>query len=122
MKLIKTISPEKKKQIDEITNMFKKIDLDNSGEVDLPEIYELVRTSGLMISKDEIKNLFFKKDSNTLSLNEFLNASNDKVYRSHFRQVMRNIKKKMKLIKFNGSDTSKNKTDFTIGNSRYNLL
>ena len=116
MKRTLTLSPEKQRQIDEITNMFHKIDLDNSGELEVQEMFTLFKTSGLLISKEEIKNLFFSTSS-TITLEEFLFRSKDEKYRAKFREVMRKIKRKMKLKRFHGFDErGKDKVDMQIGN------
>lgn len=69
-----------------------------------------------MISKDQIKSLFFENNVSKLSLNEFLKASKDESYRTKFRQVMRDIKKNMKLKRFHGyAEGGKQKVELKFG-------
>lgn len=112
----RSLSPEKLRQDEEIKNMFHKIDADSSGILELGEIYQLFKASGILISKEQIKSLFLSKNSTKLSLDEFLKISKDENYRAKFRQVMRDIKMNIKLRKFHGyKENGNNKTDFNLG-------
>ena len=80
--------------------MFNEIDTDKSGLLEFDEIYQLFNCSGLSISKSQIKDLFFDKNNNKLSLDEFLKVSKDPFYRVKFRKIMRKIKREMKLSRY----------------------
>ena len=80
------LTPEEIKQDEEIKIMFNEIDEDKSGMLEFDEIYQLFNWSGLLIGKSQIKDLFFDRNNNKLSLNDFLKVSKDPFYRAKFRK------------------------------------
>lgn len=84
-------------QDEEIKNMFNNVDVDGSGMLELAEIHQLFQNSGIMLTKDQIRSLFFEKNCSTLSLEQFLKVSKDEKYRYRFRKIMRDIKQQIKL-------------------------
>lgn len=76
-------------------NVFQKFDMDNSGTIDLNELYHMFRVNGIDISKDTLKCLFSivdKDGSGGISLNEFKQFSSDPRANKVFRKIIKKLR------------------------------
>jgi len=98
--------------------MFHKIDADGSGTIEIGEIYQLFKSSGMEISRDQIKALFFQKYSSTISLEEFVKAAQDEKFRIKFRLMMREYKNNLAINKFEQQTDGKRSSEIKKGKNQ----
>ena len=93
-------SNEEMNQIQMATELFKDYDQDNSGTLEVEEVYSMFQQEGINISRKKLSNLFrFVKpgQKHRLNLEEFKQLTFCNRANEYFREIMKEAKKELEL-------------------------
>lgn len=81
---------------EEIENVFHKFDMDNSGSIEIGELYLMFQSNGIDIDKEELRKLFYmvdKSKTGSLDINEFKKFSDNEEANGLFRKWIKQMRK-----------------------------